>query len=144
MSALPAPYELVDDQSRMDAAAAHAYLTRSYWAEGISLEVVARSIAHSFCVAVFCEGRQVAFARAVTDYTTVAYLTDVYVLEEHRGRGLSHAMVRHLLNHKELQGLRRWVLWTMDAHGLYSQHGFGSPAHRERVMTRDDQEAYRR
>ena len=144
MKALPDDYDLVDDQSRIDPVAAHAYLTRSYWAEGIPLDVVTRSIEHSLCVAVFHEGRQVAFARAVTDYATFGYLMDVYVLEEHRGRGLSHAMVRHFMEHEQLQGFRRWALWTLDAHGLYRQHGFSNPAHPERVMTRDDPEVYLR
>ncbi len=144
MIALPDNYELVDDPARVDPAAVHAYLSRSYWAEGIPLDVVKRSIEGSHCVAVFHEGQQIAFARAVTDYATFGYLMDVHVLEEHRGKGLSHAMVRYFLEHEQMQGFRRWSLFTLDAHGLYRQHGFDSPAHPERLMTRDDPEVYKR
>ncbi len=144
MIEVPEPYELVDDPARIDPVAAHAYLSRSYWAEGIPLDVVARSIEHSLCVAIFHEGQQIAFARAVTDYATFGYLMDVHVLEEHRGKGLSHVLVRYFLEHERLQGFRRWTLFTLDAHGLYRQHGFSAPAHPERLMTRDDPEIYRR
>ena len=101
MTWLPPGYELSDDQARVDAAAAHAYLARSYWSPGIPLETVERAIVNSLCVAVFCQGEQVALARVVTDRATFAYLADVYVLEEHRGRGLAKAMVRHLQDHPE-------------------------------------------
>lgn len=141
---VPEPYELVDDPARIDPVAAHAYLSRSYWAEGISLDVVTRSIEHSLCVAIFHEGNQIAFARAVTDYATFGYLMDVHVLEEHRGKGLSHVLVRYFLEHERLQGFRRWTLFTLDAHELYRQHGFSTPAHPERLMTRDDAEVYKR
>lgn len=143
MSALPAGYTLVDRAAEIDAVAAHAYLTRSYWAEGIPLETVRRSIAGSVCVAVRHDGEQVAFARAISDGATYAYLADVYVLEGHRGQGLSHAMLEHLLNHPRLQGLRRWALVTQDAQGLYRQHGFSQYPHPERMMTRDDPDVYR-
>ena len=143
MTSLPDGYALTDDQQRIDAVAAHAYLTRSYWAEGIPLETVERSIAHSFCVAVLHDGSQVAFARIVSDHATFAYLADVYVLEEHRGRGLSHAMLDHLQSHPRLQGLRRWALFTQDAQGLYRQHGWSQYPYPERMMTRDKLDIYR-
>lgn len=143
MRALPAGYVLIDAPDQIDAVAAHAYLTRSYWAEGIPLETVERSIAGSLCVAVRHEGRQVAFARIVSDYATFAYLADVHVIEDHRGRGLSHVMVEHFLAHPRLQGLRRWALFTLDAHGLYEQYDFSRYPHPERVMTRDDPDVYR-
>ena len=101
MSRLPPGYELSDDQTRVDAAAAHAYLARSYWSAGIPLATVEKAIANSLSVAVFHGGEQVAMARLVTDRATFAYLADVYVLEEHRGRGLAKAMVRHLQDHPE-------------------------------------------
>jgi GNAT superfamily N-acetyltransferase len=88
MSALPPGYELTDDPARIDPAAAHAYLTRSYWSPGIPLETVARAIANSLAVAILHRGEQVAMARLVTDFATMAYLADVYVLEDHRGQGL--------------------------------------------------------
>jgi GNAT superfamily N-acetyltransferase len=143
VSPLPDDYVLTDDQDRIDAVAAHAYLTRSYWAEGIPLDVVRRSIAGSLCVAVLKDGAQVAFARVISDYATFAYLADVYVLEEHRGQGLSHAMIEHLHAHPRLRGLRRWALFTLDAQGLYRQHGWAQYPHPERVMTRDDPDVYR-
>jgi GNAT superfamily N-acetyltransferase len=144
MTALPEGYTLVAAPDEIDASAAHAYLTRSYWAEGIPLETVRRAIAHSLCIAVFHEGAQVAFARLVTDRATFGYLADVYVLEEHRGKALSHAMLEWLLAHQELQGLRCWALVTRDAQGLYRQHGFSQYPNPERMMTRDDPEVYAR
>ena len=143
MSALPAGYVLVDAQDRIDPVAAHAYLTRSYWAEGIPLETVERSIAASLCVAIQHEGRQVAFARVVSDYATFAYLADVHVIEDHRGRGLSHAMLEHFLGHPRLQGLRRWALFTLDAQSLYERYGWSRYPYPERMMTRDDPDVYR-
>jgi GNAT superfamily N-acetyltransferase len=143
VSALPNGYALVEGSERIDAVAAHAYLTRSYWAAGIPLETVERAIAGSLCVAMLHAGEQVAFARIVSDYATFAYLADVYVLEAHRGQGLSHAMIEHLLAHPRLQGLRRWALFTQDAQGLYRQHGWTQYPHPERMMTRDDPDIYR-
>ena len=142
MTALPPGYELTDDPARIDPAAAHAYLTRSYWAAGIPLDTVARAIAHSLTVAVFHGGHQVAMARLVTDYATMAYLADVYVLEDHRGQGLSHAMLAHLHARPDLQGLRRWLLFTRDAHSLYAQFGWKALAHPERAMLQDHPDVY--
>jgi GNAT superfamily N-acetyltransferase len=142
MSALAPGYELTDDPARIDAAAAHAYLTRSYWSPGIPLETVAHAIAHSLTVAVFHAGEQVAMARLVTDYATMAYLADVYVLEEHRGQGLSKAMLAHLHARPDLQGLRRWILFTQDAQGLYAQHEWKQYPYPERLMVRDRPDIY--
>lgn len=101
-------------------------LRGSYWSPDVRREVTQRAIENSICVGAFetASGRQVGFARAVSDRATFAWLCDVYVLEEHRGRGLSKAMVRALVEHPELQTLRRWLLATRDAHGLYKQFGF--------------------
>lgn len=126
-----------------DPVATHAYLTRSYWAQGIPLETVRKSIAHSICVAIKRDNAQVAFARAISDQATFAYLADVYVLEDHRGLGLSHAMLEALHSHPDLQGLRRWALFTHDAQGLYRNHGWSQYPHPERMMTKDDPEVYR-
>jgi GNAT superfamily N-acetyltransferase len=109
----------------------HAFLTCCYWAEGIPLERVRRSIEGSLCFGVFHRGLQVGLARVVTDRATFAYLCDVYVLEEHRGQGLGEWLVESVLAHPELQGLRRIMLATRDAHGLYAKLGFkplGRPA----------------
>src|SRR5690242_6224656 len=100
-------YELTLEPGRFDVAAAHAFLTRAYWPAGVPLAGVRKAIEHSLCVAAFTSSGQVAFARAVTDRATFAYLADVYVLEEHRGRGLSRRMIEALLAHPDLQGLRR-------------------------------------
>ncbi len=103
----------------------HSFLTTCYWAKGISREVVERSIEHSLCFGIYEEsGAQVGFARVVSDFATVAYLGDVFVLESHRGRGLSKWLMECIVQHPALQNLRRWVLLTRDAHGLYSQFGF--------------------
>ena len=142
MSTLPAGYDLSSDPARIDPVAAHAYLTRSYWSPAIPLETVRRAIANSLCVAVHYHGRQVAMARLVTDYATMAYLADVYVLEEHRGQGLSKAMLAHLHERPELQGLRRWILFTRDAHELYGQFGWQRTPHPERLMLRDNPTVY--
>ena len=142
MTALPPGYELTDDSARIDAAAAHAYLTRSYWSPGIPFETVARAIANSLTVAVLHDGRQVAMARLVTDFATMAYLADVYVIEEHRRRGLSKAMLAHLHGRPDLQGLRRWLLFTRDAHSLYERFGWTALAHPERAMLQDHPDVY--
>ena len=140
MSTLSAGYELTFD--RIDAVAAHAYLTRSYWSTGIPLATVERALANSLAVAVWHEGTQLGLARVVTDRATFAYLADVYVLEEHRGRGLSKAMVQALHDHADLQGLRRWSLFTLDAQSLYASLGWQPLAHPERAMERHFPDVY--
>lgn len=142
MTVLPQGYVLTDEQAQIDPVAAHAFLTHSYWSAGIPLETVERAIAHSFCVAVRHNEAQVAFARLVTDYATFAYLADVYVLEAHRGMGLAQAMITHLHNHPRLQGLRRWALFTVDAHGVYAKLGWQTPQHPERAMERHFPDIY--
>jgi len=111
----------------MQPEAIHAYLTRSYWAERVPLDVVKRAIVHSICFGVIHAGRQIAFARVVSDEATFAYLADVYVLEEFRGRGLSTWMMESVMADPRLQGLRRFCLATRDAHGLYARYGFRPP-----------------
>jgi len=127
-------YELSFDPARIDVEAAHAYLSTSYWAQDIPLATLRKAIKNSLCVAAFADGKQVGFARAVTDRATFAYLADVYVLDAHRGRGLSKQLVGALVEHPELQGLRRLMLVTRDAQGLYEKFGFTALAHPERVM----------
>jgi GNAT superfamily N-acetyltransferase len=119
-------YELSTDPARMQLDVIHGYLATSYWSPGIRRELVAEAIRNSLVLGVFerASGAQVAFARVVTDYATFAYLCDVFVLESHRGRGLSKRMVEHLLAHPRLQTLRRWCLATRDAHELYRRYGF--------------------
>jgi GNAT superfamily N-acetyltransferase len=118
-------YLISDDPALLDVGAIQAYLTRSYWAAGIRREAVERSLQHSLAVGVYtAAGAQVGLARVVTDYSTFAWLCDVYVLEEHRGKGLSKAVMRAVVSHPKLQDLRRMRLGTRDAHGLYEQFGF--------------------
>ena len=134
MDPLAPPYSLCHDPQQIDVAAVHAFLVRSAWSPGIPRSVVERAIAGSLCVGLFHGAQQVGFARAVSDGATFAYLCDVYVLEAHRGRGLGKAVVAALLERPELQRLRRMLLATADAHGLYAGFGFAAPAHPERLM----------
>ena len=123
------------DRTAMDVAVIHRYLSEvSYWARGVSLETVTRSLDHSLCFGGFADGAQVAFARVVTDRATFAYLCDVFVLDDHRGKGYSKALMAAIMAHAELQGLRRFYLATLDAHSLYAPFGFKPLAHPERVM----------
>jgi GNAT superfamily N-acetyltransferase len=118
------PYTISTDVARLDIDAIHAYLTRSYWAEGIPRDLVARSIEGSLCFGLYGGSGQIGFARVITDRATFAYLCDVYVLEEHRGAGLGKWLMEAVVSHPALQGLRRFVLATRDAHGLYAKFGF--------------------
>ena len=127
-------FRITTDVQEMDLDAVHAYLTRSYWAEGISKNLVARSIEGSLCFGLLDGSRQIGFARVVSDGATFAWLCDVYVLEEHQGRGLGTWMMRELMMHPDLQGLRRWGLVTRDAHGLYEKVGFAAPANPAGLM----------
>jgi GNAT superfamily N-acetyltransferase len=117
-------FRLTTDRAEMQAAAIHAYLVRSYWSAGIPREVVERAIRGSTCIGAFDGDVQIGFARVVTDSATFAYLADVYVLESHRGQGIARAMVAELQALPELQGLRRWILGTRDAHGVYEALGW--------------------
>jgi len=126
--------EITFDPARIDVEAAHAFLRTTYWAQDIPLDVVRRAIAGSLCVAALDAGRQVGFARLVTDRATFAYLADVYVLPTHRGHGISRQLLTALLGHPEVQGLRRLMLVTRDAHGLYATLGFTPLAAPDRFM----------
>lgn len=125
-------YELRLDA--LDVDAVHAMLTRAYWCRGIPRDIVAKSCANSLCVSLFCAGEQVGIARWVTDRATFAYLCDVFVHEDHRGLGLGDWLVGQGLQHSDLQGLRRQVLFTLDMHALYARHGFTPLATPERGM----------
>ncbi len=118
-------YVISTDPGRLDLDVIHGFLTNCYWAKGIPRATVARSIKHSLCFGIYhvADG-QVGFARVISDCATSAYLGDVFVLESHRGRGLSKWLMECVIQHPELQGLRRWILLTRDAHGLYSNFGF--------------------
>jgi GNAT superfamily N-acetyltransferase len=112
------------DPARLDLQAVHAYLSRAYWSEGIPIDTVAKAIEGSLCFGLFDGARQIGLARVITDKATFAYLCDVYVLEEYRGQGLGKWLMDAVLLHPDLQNLRRFMLLTRDAHGLYEQFGF--------------------
>jgi GNAT superfamily N-acetyltransferase len=122
------------DPSRLDREAIHAFLADSYWAAGIPRHVVERAIDNSLCFAAFDGDRQVGFARVVSDRATYAYVSDVFVIESHRGRGVGKRLMSEIMSHPDLQGLRRWTLYTRDAHELYRQYGFGGSRHPDRLM----------
>jgi GNAT superfamily N-acetyltransferase len=127
-------YTISSDPARLDLSVVHGYLTRSYWAAGIPEEVVRRSIEGSLCFGVYHGAAQVGFARVITDRATFGYLADVFVLEPHRGRGLSKWLVEVILAHPDLSGFRRLMLATRDAHGLYARFGFQPLAEPARWM----------
>ncbi|TKC10362.1 GNAT family N-acetyltransferase [Pedobacter polaris] len=124
-----------DDSNLVDVKAVHHYLsTQSYWAKEIPLQIVQKSITNSLCFGVYKDGKQVGFARWVTDRTTFAYLCDVYIEENFRGFGLSKKLMSLMMFHPDLQGLRTYCLATLDAHGLYSQFGFKAVETPEKLM----------
>jgi GNAT superfamily N-acetyltransferase len=128
------------DPARLSIDAIHAFLTRSYWAAGIPRDVVERSLSHSLCFGVFDRADQIGFARVISDRATFAYVADVFVLESHRGRGLGRWLMECIKAHPDLQGLRRWMLGTRDAHGLYRHVGFhplGDPAIYMEILDRE-------
>ncbi len=136
-------YLVSSDPALLDPAVIHGYLQRAYWSEGIPREVVARAMAHSLCVGAYRDGAQVGFARAISDYATFAYVADVFVLEEHQGRGVGTLIMRCLTTHPDLQGLRRWLLLTRDAHALYRKFGFGAHPDPNRVMIKQVADIYK-
>lgn len=117
-------FQISTDRARIDPRIVQSFLNRSYWAAGIPLDVVKRSIEHSICFGVHHGERLVGFARVITDRATFAYLGDVFIDERQRGQGLSKWLVATILDHPDLQGLRRWLLVTRDAHDLYRRFGF--------------------
>lgn len=136
-------YDISTDTSRLDLDAIHAALAQSHWSPGIPRETVARAIANSLCFGVFHEGRQVGFARMITDRATFAYLADVYVAEAHRGKGVSRKLMGTIMAHPDLQGLRRMLLATRDAHGLYAKYGFTPLNTPARMMEKHAPDVYR-
>ncbi|HVK11922.1 MAG TPA: GNAT family N-acetyltransferase [Gemmataceae bacterium] len=138
-----AGYTISTDPGRLDFPAVHRFLSTSYWAPGLPMEVLTRAVAGSLCFGLYHGGEQVGFARVVTDRATFAYLCDAFVLEEHRGRGLSKWLMEVITAHPDLQGLRRFMLVTRDAHGLYEQFGFRPPVRPEGHMEIHRPDVYR-
>jgi GNAT superfamily N-acetyltransferase len=127
-------FEISTDPARLDVEMVHKFLTNSYWAKGIPLDTVRRSIENSICFGVYQGEQQVGFARIVSDRATFSYLADVFVLPQYRARGLSKWLMECIIGHPDLQGMRRWMLATQDAHGLYAQYGFRMVKQPERWM----------
>lgn len=145
MEILDSGFVFSDDPKKIDPLRVHHYLsTQSYWAEGIPLETVKRSIENSLCFGIYKEEKQVGFARWITDKATFGYLADVYVEESYRGLGLSKKLMSLMLFHPDLQGLRRYMLATQDAHGLYAQFGFQAIEHPDRLMAVVQKDIYKR
>lgn len=141
------------DAVLIDVGAVHRYLSEdSYWSKGIPVETVRRGIANSLAFGIYDTSKpradggptQIGFARIISDKATFAYLADVFVLPEYRGHGLSKWLMQVIVSHPDLQGLRRWMLMTLDAHGLYRQFGFTDAANPDRVMERVDRDVYKR
>lgn len=136
--------EISTDQARLDIDVIHGFLQTSYWAQGRKRSVVERSIRNSLCFGVYVGGQQVAFARVVSDRAVFAYLMDVFVVPEYRGRGISKALMHAVLDHPDLQNLRVFLLGTQDAHGLYKQFGFRALAQPEIWMSIHDPDSDKR
>ncbi len=129
-------YFISDEKSLLDLKVIHDFLTNSYWSKGIPVELVKKAIDNSFCAGVYFKNTQIGFARVVTDFTLTALLGDVFILENHRGKGLSKQMMNFLIGHPKLKSIRTWRLATNDAHGLYSQFGFHVIENPENFMER--------
>jgi N-acetylglutamate synthase-like GNAT family acetyltransferase len=133
--ALPEGYTISDDPALLDLDVIHAFIAKeSYWAKGIPKAIIERTIANSLCWGVYFDGKQIGYGRVISDKATFAYLCDVFIASDHRGKGLSKALVATILAHPDLQNLRRWMLVTADAQKLYEQFGFKNSSHPERCM----------
>jgi N-acetylglutamate synthase-like GNAT family acetyltransferase len=138
-------FTITTDKSKLDVNSIFDYLSnRSYWAMGVPLEKVKRAIENSICYGVYdSSGKQAGFARVVTDKATIAYIGDLFILEEYRKQGLSKWLMECILKHPELQGFRRWILLTKDAHGLYKQYGFNEPEEPSTYMELRKKDVYK-
>jgi GNAT superfamily N-acetyltransferase len=136
-------FEVTTDRGRLDIQTIHNFLAlESGWAKGIAREIVEKSIEHSLCFGLFHRNRQVGFARVITDSATIAYLGDVFVLKDYRGRGLATWLMQCVVAHPDLHGLRRWILVTADAHDLYRKYRFTPLARPESFMELHDPDVY--
>ena len=128
-------YTLSTDKGRLDIDVIHQFLANeSYWSKDIPLSVVQVAINNSLCFGLYVDNKQIGFARVISDQITFAFLADVFILKGYRGRGLSKWLLECIMGYPELLGLRRWMLATRDAHGLYEKFGFKPLAHPERLM----------
>jgi N-acetylglutamate synthase-like GNAT family acetyltransferase len=136
-------YLISTDKSKIDLDTIHYFLSKSYWAEGIPIEIVKRSIDNSLCFGLYHQQKLIGFARVISDFATFAYLADVCIMPEERGKGLSKWLMQVILQHPQLQGLRRFTLATKDAHRLYAQFGFTPFDKPERWMQKHDPDIYK-
>jgi len=123
-----------DDKSKLDVVLIHKFLTTSYWAKGRTIDEVKNSIEHAICFGVYKDGKQIGFARILTDYTVIAYLMDVFILEEFRGKGFSKLLLKRIFDDDKFKRVKKWMLATKDAHSLYAQFGFGEIKNPDRLM----------
>jgi GNAT superfamily N-acetyltransferase len=137
-------FTISTDPSRLDLDVIHGYLVSSYWAKGIPREIAERSLRHSLNFGLYDGDKQIGLARVITDRAVFAYVCDVFVLEAYRGRGLAVWLMETIRAHPELQNLRRWLLMTKDAHGLYRKSGFREPEYPTRLMEIVDRKVYER
>jgi GNAT superfamily N-acetyltransferase len=137
-------YSISTDKSRLNIPFIHDYISHSYWAEQIPVDTMTKAIEGSLCFGIYEGDKQVGFARMVTDSATFAYLADVFIDETYRGRGLSKWLMEVILSHPQLQGLRRILLATRDAHGLYAQFGFTPLNMPDRMMQIHNPDVYKR
>jgi GNAT superfamily N-acetyltransferase len=138
-------YTVSTDKKQLQLEVIHHYLSNdSYWAAGIPLETVKRSIENSLNFGVYHGQKQVGYARVITDYATTAYLADVFILPQHRGKGLSKLLMKNIMNYPQVQGLRRWILATRDAHGLYAQFGWTAMKKPDKWMELHNPDIYKR
>ena len=138
-------YCISTNRAKLDVNAIHNFLsTQSYWCQNIPIQTVIKSIDNSLNFGLYYEDQQIGFARIISDFSTMAYLADVYVLPEHRGKGLSKWMMQVIMSHPELHGLRRWMLLTADAHGLYKQFGWKEIANPDRYMELHNKNIYQK
>jgi len=137
-------FTVSDDKARIDLDVVHRFLETAYWCEGIPRRVVERCIAGSMAFGLYGGERQIGFARVITDGATFAYVGDMFVLEDWRRRGLASWLMACIMGHPDLQGLRRWLLATADAHGLYRKFGFTAPDDPSRIMMKLDPDIYKK
>lgn len=123
-----------DDKNKIDINLVHQFLTQSYWAKGRTIEEVKRSIDNSICFGIYNEEKQIGFARIISDFVVVAYLLDVFIVEEHRGKGLSKLLLKKIFEDARFAGVKKWMLATADAHDLYKQFGFHGIQSPEKLM----------
>lgn len=124
------------DKNKLDINLIHQFLTKAYWSEGRTIEEVRKSIKNSLCFGVYLNNKQIGFARIATDYTIFAYVMDVFILPEYRGKGYSKHLIKAINEEPKLQSCKTWILKTRDAHGLYKYFGYSELKHPEKFMER--------